>query len=164
METLKQHDFQTLDLSQNELAKVHVRHLAGGRACVPHERLIRFEFPEVSSDGCLEQQGILMYVINYRFHTHTHDIQLIYSYAQSPGALQRFLLAMDISWNVTLFHYRNHGADFGRVLVGIQVPDKCDKNFVKFLDTLGYRYTIETENPAYTSFLRNTHGGGSKST
>ena len=111
-----------MDLSHNELAKVHVRHLAGGRSVVPDERIFRFEFPE------------------------------------SPGALQRFLLSLDMSWNVSLFHYRNHGDDFGRVLVGIQVPDSADKNLQSFLNNLGYRYVEETNNPVYRTFLRPGNG------
>jgi threonine dehydratase len=122
MSNLRENGFASLDLSHNELAKVHLRHMAGGRSHVDHERLFRFDFPE------------------------------------SPGALQRFLLSLDIEWNVSLFHYRNHGDDFGRVLVGIQVPEKGDGNFTRFLDTLGYRYTEETENPAYDLFLCETSG------
>lgn len=118
MHELKEHGYDCLDLSQNELAKVHVRHLAGGRANATHERLFRFEFPE------------------------------------SPGALQRFLLSLDIDLNVSLFHYRNHGDDFGRVLVGIQVPPSSGKTLQQFLDNLGYRYVEETDNQAYISFLR----------
>jgi len=118
MNSLKENGFHCLDLTHNELAKTHVRHLAGGRAQVAHERLFRFEFPE------------------------------------SPGALQRFLLSLDMDWNVSLFHYRNHGDDFGRVLVAIQVPERCDKNLKTFLNTLGYRYEEETNNPVYRSFLR----------
>jgi threonine dehydratase len=115
---LQENGFSCLDLSHDELAKTHVRHLAGGRSVVPHERLFRFEFPE------------------------------------SPGALQRFLLSLDMDWNVTLFHYRNYGDDFGRVLVGIQVPETCDGNLNKFLANLGYRYTDESNNPVYERFLQ----------
>lgn len=122
VDKLRENEFECFDLSHNELAKAHVRHLAGGRSVVPHERLFRFDFPE------------------------------------SPGALQRFLLSLDITWNVSLFHYRNHGDDFGRVLVGIQVPEKCDRNLQTFLSTLGYNYVEETDNPAYRTFLRNTNG------
>jgi threonine dehydratase len=130
---LEENGFGCIDLTHNELAKVHVRHLAGGRAKVKHERLFRFEFPE------------------------------------SPGALQRFLLKLDMNFNVTLFHYRNHGDDFGRVLVGIAVPEKCDKNLKAFLKTLGYRYQDETGTFEYyggvqrdfrccvTSFMSNAH-------
>jgi len=120
VETLKKNDFDCLDVSHNELAKGHVRHLAGGRSNVPSERLFRFEFPE------------------------------------SPGALQRFLESLDMSWNVSLFHYRNHGDDFGRVLVGIQVGE-C-KRLTTFLNTLGYSYTEETDNLAYDYFLRSANG------
>lgn len=118
MHNLAENGFACLDLTHNELAKVHVRHMAGGRSLVPHERLFRFEFPE------------------------------------SPGALQRFLLSLDMSWNVSLFHYRNHGDDFGRVLVGIQVPDACETRVQSFLNNLGYSYVEETDNPAYQYFLR----------
>jgi len=122
LHSLEENGFSCVDLSHNELAKAHVRHLAGGRSVVPHERLFRFEFPE------------------------------------SPGALQRFLLSLDMSWNVSLFHYRNHGDDFGRVLVGIQVPERCDKNLQSFLTNLNYRYVEETNNPVYRLFLRPANG------
>lgn len=122
MNTLHENGFKCLDLTHNELAKVHVRHMAGGRSSVEDERLFRFDFPE------------------------------------SPGALQRFLLSLDIDLNVSLFHYRNHGDDFGRVLVGIQVPDKLHKNLNTFLSTLGYKYEEETSNPVYRTFLRHTNG------
>jgi threonine dehydratase len=118
MHNLEENGFACIDLTHNELAKVHVRHMAGGRSVVPDERLFRFEFPE------------------------------------SPGALQRFLLSLDMSWNVTLFHYRNHGDDFGRVLVGIQVPHSCEDRVQPFLNNLGYSYVEETQNSAYQYFLR----------
>ena len=122
IEKLNKDGFTCSDISQNELAKLHVRHLAGGRAIVPKERLFRFEFPE------------------------------------SPGALQRFLTSLDMSWNVSLFHYRNHGDDFGRVLVGIQVGKSCAR-LQDFLDNLGYSYTEETDNQVYHQFLRNGIAG-----
>jgi len=100
------------------MAKLHVRHLVGGRAPgAIHEMLYRFEFPE------------------------------------RPGALMKFLNSMSHGWNISLFHYRNHGADFGRVLVGMQVPPGDKKAFQKFLDQLGYDYNEETSNPAYDLFL-----------
>ena len=117
MGSLKENGFSCLDLTHNELAKVHVRHLAGGRSSVTNERLFRFEFPE------------------------------------SPGALQRFLSSLDMELNISLFHYRNHGDNFGRVLVGIQVPDTSQTALQAFLDNLGYRYVEETNNPAYHTFL-----------
>jgi threonine dehydratase len=116
---LHANNIRCIDLADNELAKVHVRHLAGGRSSVEKERLFRFHFPE------------------------------------SPGALQRFLSSLDMSWNVSLFHYRNHGDDFGRVLVGIQVGQNC-KRLQEFLDNLGYAYCEETDNPVYLTFLRNS--------
>jgi threonine dehydratase len=106
------------DLSDNEMAKLHVRHLVGGHApSATHEILYRFEFPE------------------------------------RPGALMRFLDSMSAGWNISLFHYRNHGADYGRVLVGMQVPPSDKRDFRRFLDRLGYTYVDETANPAYRLFL-----------
>jgi threonine dehydratase len=116
--TLERHGFPTLDLSDNEMAKLHVRHLVGGHAALArHEMLYRFEFPE------------------------------------RPGALLRFLTAMRTDWNISLFHYRNHGADHGRVLVGIQVPPREKGAFRGFLTSVGYPWVEETANPAYRLFL-----------
>ncbi len=107
-----------LDLSDNEFAKLHLRHLVGGRAPqAEHEVIYRFEFPE------------------------------------KPGALMKFLDTMGHDWNISLFHYRNHGADFGRVLVGMQVPPHEQADFATFLQNLGYPYWDETQNPAYQLFL-----------
>ena len=118
VEKLQNHELPTLDLSDNEMAKLHLRHLVGGRAPeVDNEIIYRFEFPE------------------------------------RPGALMNFLNSMNHSWNISLFHYRNHGADYGRVLVGMQVPRHDKKAFTGFLKTLGYRYWDETGNPAYRLFL-----------
>jgi threonine dehydratase len=115
---LSGHGIKTLDLSDNETAKLHLRHLVGGRAPdAEHEILYRFEFPE------------------------------------RPGALLRFLTKMGRNWNISLFHYRNHGADYGRVLVGLQVPPQAEKAFRVFLRQLGYSYWDETDNPAYRLFL-----------
>ena len=117
--TFVKHGFDTVDLTDNELAKQHVRHMVGGRSELAHEeRLYRFLFPE------------------------------------RPGALMRFLAAMHPNWNITLFHYRNQGADYGRILVGLQVP-KADKAALRdFLATLGYPFEDETGNPVYQLFLR----------
>ncbi len=116
--TLDRHGIRTLDLSDNETAKLHVRHLVGGRANhARNELLYRFEFPD------------------------------------RPGALMKFLNSMGQSWNISLFHYRNHGADYGRVLAGIQVPPEEMKAFREFLERLGYEYRDETRNPAYELFL-----------
>jgi threonine dehydratase len=113
------HGFKTLDLTHDEMAKLHIRHLVGGRSpLAADERLFRFEFPE------------------------------------RPGALLRFLDSMSPDWNISLFHYRNHGADYGRVLAGLQVPAGDTKALATFLRKLGYRYWDETENPAYKLFLR----------
>jgi threonine dehydratase len=115
---LRSHGYPTIDLTDNEMAKLHIRHLVGGRAPnATHEILYRFEFPE------------------------------------RPGALRNFLNKMGQAWNISLFHYRNHGGDFGRVLVGMQVPPEESKQFKRFLDNLGYEYAEETDNPAYRLFL-----------
>jgi threonine dehydratase len=107
-----------LDLTDDELSKLHLRHLVGGRSPLAHdERLFRFEFPE------------------------------------RPGALMRFLSSMSPDWNISLFHYRNHGSDVGRVLVGMQVPDADGDAFAEFLVRLGYRHWEETDHPAYHRFL-----------
>lgn len=119
VESLKNNQLAAVDLSDNEMAKLHVRHLVGGRApFVANELLYRFEFPE------------------------------------RPGALMQFLSAMNHDWNISLFHYRNHGADFGRVLVGIQVPAADQPQWLAFLEQLGYPYWDESANPAYPLFLR----------
>ena len=110
--------YETVDLTDNEMAKLHVRHMVGGHAPeVRHERLCRFEFPE------------------------------------RPGALTEFLDKLGGRWNISLFHYRNHGADFGRVLAGFEVEEKDLSEFRSFLEALGYPHTPETENPAYSFFL-----------
>jgi threonine dehydratase len=116
--SLKKNQLPAMDLTDNEMAKLHLRHLVGGRAPeVSDEIMYRFEFPE------------------------------------RPGALMNFLNSMNHSWNISLFHYRNHGADYGRVLVGMQVPRHDKKAFQNFLDQLGYRYWDESSNPAYRLFL-----------
>ena len=114
---LRHNGLKTLDLSDNEMAKWHLRHMVGGRAPARNELLYRFEFPE------------------------------------RPGALGRFLTSMRNDWNISLFHYRNHGADYGRVLVGMQVPPREMRAFRSFLRKLGYPYADETRNPAYRLFL-----------
>ncbi len=116
--TLKKNKLPTQNFTDNEMAKLHVRHLVGGHApSLKDEIMFRFEFPE------------------------------------RPGALMNFLNSMNHSWNISLFHYRNHGADYGRVLVGMQVPHHDKKALRTFLDKLGYRYWDESDNPAYRLFL-----------
>jgi threonine dehydratase len=115
---LQREGLPTLDLSDDEMAKLHVRHLVGGHAPLARDELVyRFEFPE------------------------------------RPGALLRFLTRMRTDWNISLFHYRNHGADSGRVLVGMQVPKGEMPEFRRFLGTLGYPWVDESDNPAYRLFL-----------
>ncbi|HEU5176624.1 MAG TPA: threonine ammonia-lyase, biosynthetic, partial [Burkholderiales bacterium] len=116
--SLRRNGLTTLDLSDNDMAKLHTRHMVGGRApFARNELLYRFEFPE------------------------------------RPGALMRFLESMRGDWNISLFHYRNQGADYGRVLVGMQVPRGEFGQFKGFLKKLGYPYADETRNPAYKLFL-----------
>jgi threonine dehydratase len=117
---LNKQGFKALDLTHDELAKEHLRHMVGGHSSLSQdERLMRFEFPE------------------------------------RPGALLKFLSLMRPGWNISLFHYRNQGADYGRIVVGLQVPPKDNKAFDQFLATLGYPHAEETQNPAYRLFLRN---------
>ena len=106
------------DLSDNEMAKLHVRHMVGGRSRgIGNERLFRFEFPE------------------------------------RPGALLEFLDAIGTDWNISLFHYRNHGSDYGRVLAGIDVPEDETAELEAHLAELGYAHWEESDNPAYAMFL-----------
>jgi len=106
------------DMTDNEVAKLHVRHMVGGRVSgLAHERVFRFQFPE------------------------------------RPGALLKFLEGLNDAWNISLFHYRNHGADYGRVLVGVEVPPETQADFHAHIDAIGFPYWDETENPAYRQFL-----------
>ncbi len=115
---LRDKNYSVVDMTDNEMAKTHVRHLVGGHApLLADERLYRFEFPE------------------------------------RPGALSHFLTNIGERWNISLFHYRNHGSAYGRVLVGIQVPDMQLDEFQNFLDNLGYQYWNENDNLAYKLFL-----------
>jgi threonine dehydratase len=110
--------YPVLDMTDNEMAKIHIRYMVGGRGPDKlDEKVYRFEFPE------------------------------------RPGALLRFLNKMGQQWNISMFHYRNHGAAYGRVLVGMQVPVEEEANFRCFLDEIGYPYWEESNNPAYTLFL-----------
>jgi threonine dehydratase len=118
---LNKQGFQALDLTHDDLAKEHVRHMVGGpSALADNERLLHFTFPE------------------------------------RPGALLKFLSAMQPDWNISLFHYRNQGADYGRTLVGMQVPKGDGRAFKRFLSELGYPHAEETHNPAYQLFLRSS--------
>lgn len=110
--------YPVVDLTDNEMAKIHVRHLVGGHnQSVEDEIIYRFEFPE------------------------------------RPGALLDFLTSIGKRWNISLFHYRNHGAAYGRVLVGLQAAKSERKSLNCYLDELGYSYWDESDNPAYKLFL-----------
>jgi threonine dehydratase len=118
VDELEKSGYQIIDLSEDEMAKLHIRHMVGGLAVgIPDERLYRFEFPE------------------------------------RPGALLAFLTAIGNRWNISLFHYRNHGSDYGRVLAGVQVPVTDRIEFDQHLLELGYPYWDESDNPAYRMFL-----------
>jgi threonine dehydratase len=118
IKTIASGGFAVCDMTDNEVAKLHVRYMVGGEARgLTDERLYRFEFPE------------------------------------RPGALLKFLRAIGSDWNISLFHYRNHGSDHGRVLAGIQVPQRTHADFCLHLNDLHYAYIEETDNPAYEIFL-----------
>ena len=115
---LSSRGYQVIDISSNEMAKLHLRYMVGGRAIdLSDEVILRCEFPE------------------------------------RPGALLKFLEGVGSAWNITVFHYRNHGADYGRVLVGLQVPVDERERFTDRLAALGYPYEEETDNPACRMFL-----------
>ena len=117
-DTFETRGFKTLDLTDDELAKMHIRHMVGGRSPLAHNELLyRFEFPE------------------------------------RPGALMKFVGTMSPNWNISLCHYRNNGSDYGRIVVGMQVPPEEMPEWQRFLDSLGYRYWDENSNPAYQLFL-----------
>ena len=117
-DALRAAGYETVDLSDDEMAKLHARHMVGGHAPeAVGERVVRFSFPE------------------------------------RPGALLRFLDTLGGRWNISLFHYRNHGADFGRVLAGFEVPETALAEFERFLDALGYACEREDQNEAYRRFL-----------
>ncbi|MCK5918230.1 MAG: threonine ammonia-lyase, biosynthetic [Cocleimonas sp.] len=119
LQNLKEKQYPAEDLSNNEVAKVHLRFMVGGHAPIAEDEVLyRFTFPE------------------------------------RPGALLHFLTGIGDKWNISLFHYRNHGSDFGRVLVGIQVPSQERDDFCAFLEALGYEYHNETTNTVYQRFLR----------
>ncbi len=112
------HGLKTLDLTDDELTKLHLRHMVGGRSPLAHNELLyRFEFPE------------------------------------RPGALMKFVATMSPNWNISMFHYRNNGSDYGRIVVGIQVPPDEMTEWQGFLDSLNYQYWDESNNPAYQLFL-----------
>ena len=116
--TFEENGLKTLDLTDDELTKMHLRHMVGGHSPLAHNELLyRFEFPE------------------------------------RPGALMKFVASMSPNWNISLFHYRNNGADYGRIVVGMQVPPAEMTQWQAFLDTLGYPYWNENDNPAYQLFL-----------
>ena len=119
LSNLNESGYVVEDMTGNEMAKLHLRHMVGGgRPEINSELVYRFEFPE------------------------------------RPGALRQFLDQLGKKWNITLFHYRNHGAAWGRVLVGFDVSERNRRRLVQTLRSIGYRFWEETNNPAYTKFLR----------
>ena len=124
LQELSERGYESIDLTENEVAKLHVRYMVGGHApdSVNDERVYRVEFPE------------------------------------RPGALAKFLSGLGQDWNISMFHYRNHGAAYGRILVGVQVPRSERRAFEKVLDNIGYRHWDETENQAYQLYLGQREG------
>ena len=119
LKDLKEKNYNYIDLTKDEVAKLHLRYMVGGKPNIKiNEKLFRFEFPE------------------------------------KPGALLNFLNTMKKDWSISLFHYRNHGSAFGRVLVGINIGDNNTQELEEFLHELGYTYTDETDNQGYSSFLK----------
>ncbi len=117
-QTFAENHFTAIEITDDELTKLHLRHMVGGRSPLAHDELLyRFEFPE------------------------------------RPGALMKFVGSMSPNWNISLFHYRNNGADYGRIVVGVQVPALEMEEWQAFLNTLGYRYWDESQNPVYKLFL-----------
>jgi len=114
---LRKANYKTVDLSDNEMAKLHVRHMVGGRAPADNELIYRLEFPA------------------------------------KPKALLEFLTAIGNQFNISMFHYRNHGADYSRVLIGLQAPPDKRTQLTRMINKLGYRAIEETNNPAYQLFL-----------
>ena len=118
VESFEAQGLRTIDLTDDELTKLHLRHMVGGRSALAHHELLyRFEFPE------------------------------------RPGALMKFVASMSPNWNISMFHYRNNGADYGRIVVGMQVPPEEMQEWQAFLDSLGYQYWNESDNLAYKLFL-----------
>ena len=123
MAQLAQLGYPSFDLSDNEIAKLHVRYMVGGRPSVlGNERIFAFQFPEY------------------------------------PGALMNFLDTLGETWNITMFHYRNHGAADGMVLAGFQLPPHQTEAFYQHLEELGYAFEEHTDNPAYDFFLSGLEG------
>lgn len=118
VEELSDQGYPVMDLTDNEVAKLHIRHMVGGRSEAQNEHVFRFEFPE------------------------------------RPGSLMKFLTSLGSKWNISMFHYRNHGAAYSRVLMGVQVQDNERQTFIDMLDEIGFRYWDETDNEAYRLFLR----------
>jgi len=118
VQELEEQGYPVSDLTENEVAKLHVRHMVGGCSKVENERVFRFEFPE------------------------------------RPGALMKFLTSLGSRWNISMFHYRNHGSAYSRVFMGVQIAEEECAVFYEMLEEIGFRYWDETENPAYQQFLR----------
>jgi len=144
----KKHGFENLDLTHDDLAKEHIRHMVGGHTSLAqNERLMRFVFPDLAKEH-------IRHMVGGHTSLAQNERLMRFVFPERPGALLKFLNLMRPGWNISLFHYRNQGADYGRILVGLQVPEKDDKAFDKFLSTLGYPWVEETLNPVYRMFLQ----------
>jgi len=162
------------DISDDEMAKSHARYLIGGASDVPNERIFRFG-AICSPLRCRNCRliGFILYYVCARARTRTHHAKI--EFPERPDALRKFLSSLrNMGWNISLFHYRNHGAgaqrspypairilitafqspDIGKVLAGIQAPDEDSTQFSEFLRELGYSYVEETQNVIYKRYLR----------
>ncbi len=126
IDQFKEFKMNCLDLSTDELSKIHLRHMVGGRLPISSQNL--------SGKNCKE--------LLYRFE-----------FPERPGALMKFLNTLRPEWSISIFHYRNHGADIGRIVVGVLVPNSEIMDWMRFLKDLGYKNWEETDNPAYKLFL-----------
>ena len=159
MAELQTAGFPCLDLSHNELAKLHLRHMVGGRLASQAGADARPDSATEAPAADITAADITAITATERaaaeLSTTGPARELLYrfEFPEKPGALMAFVNALQADWNISIFHYRNHGADVGRIVVGVQVPDGDRQQWQLFLDGLGYRYQNESDNPAYSLFL-----------
>jgi threonine dehydratase len=152
MAELQTAGFPCLDLSHNELAKLHLRHMVGGRLTTSQAgvdaRLVSANEAPAAAITAAERSAAELSTTGP-----ARELLYRFEFPEKPGALMAFVNALQADWNISIFHYRNHVADVGRIVVGVQVPDGDRQQWQLFLDGLGYRYQNESDNPAYSLFL-----------
>jgi len=161
MAELQAAGFACLDLSHNELAKLHLRHMVGGRLTSQAGADSRLgsatDAPAAAitaaEKSAAERQTAEPQTAEPPIAGQARELLYRFEFPEKPGALMAFVNALQADWNISIFHYRNHGADVGRIVVGVQVPDGDRQQWQLFLDGLGYRYQNESDNPAYSLFL-----------